>query len=114
MTGSPLFLEVEFRRAAGEVAGVMRLLSNERRLMILCKLAEGEKSVTELVNELAIRQSNVSQQLALLRQEGLVSGRREAQTIYYSLTDGKVREIMKLLYLLYCARESQREGPEFP
>ncbi|MFP3942341.1 MAG: ArsR/SmtB family transcription factor [Alphaproteobacteria bacterium] len=105
MSGLPLSLHAELEQSAAEVARIMRLLSNERRLMILCKLAEGEKSVTCLMTELGIRQSNVSQQLALLRQEGLVCGRREAQTIYYSLTDGKVRRIMELLYELYCAPE---------
>lgn len=95
----------EFEQAASEVSRIMRMLSNERRLMILCKLAEGEKSVTELTRELEVRQSNVSQQLALLRQDGLVKGRRDAQTVFYSLSDDKVRQIMELLYRLYCPQQ---------
>lgn len=104
MTEIPFFGS-EFERAAGEVARVMRLLSNERRLLILCKLATGEKSVSELTRDLSVRQSNVSQQLALLRQDGLVSSRREAQTVFYSLTDDNVRTIMELLYRLYCPQK---------
>jgi len=102
MAETTLFPDTEFEKAADEVAGVMRLLSNKRRLMILCQLAEGERSVTDLTNELGVRQSNVSQQLALLREFRLVRGRREAQTVYYSLSDNKVRRIMELLYELYC------------
>ena len=71
--------------------------------MILCHLAEGERSVTELERLLEARQSAVSQQLARLRLEGLVDNRREGKTIYYRLADGRVERVITLLHDLFCA-----------
>ncbi|MFO8127203.1 ArsR/SmtB family transcription factor [Yoonia sp.] len=80
----------------------LKAISHEGRLMILCHLATGEKSVTELEELLSARQAAVSQQLGRLRLEGLVSPRREGKTIYYSLTDDKSRRIIDLVYELFC------------
>lgn len=80
----------------------LKAISHEGRLMILCHLATGEKSVTELEELLSARQAAVSQQLGRLRLEGLVSPRREGKTIYYSLTDDKSRRIIGLVYELFC------------
>lgn len=80
----------------------MKAISHEGRLMILCHLATGEKSVTELEELLSARQAAVSQQLGRLRLEGLVVPRREGKTIYYSLADDRSRLIIGLVYELFC------------
>jgi DNA-binding transcriptional ArsR family regulator len=80
----------------------LKAISHEGRLMILCHLASGEKSVTELEELLSSRQAAVSQQLSRLRLEGLVTPRREGKTIYYSLTDERPKQIMEVVYDLFC------------
>lgn len=90
---------------AMRAANFLKAISHEGRLMILCHLATGEKSVTELEELLSARQSAVSQQLARLRLEGFVTPRREGKTIYYSLTDDRPRQIIEVVYDLFC-----REG----
>ncbi|MBM2576323.1 helix-turn-helix transcriptional regulator [Jannaschia sp. Os4] len=90
--------------SATEAATLLKALGHEGRLMILCHLATGEKSVTELERLLSSRQAAVSQQLARLRHEGLVQPRREGKAIFYSLTDSRARQVMELVYQLYCAR----------
>lgn len=87
---------------AGKVSELMKMLSNKHRLMILCQLVEGEKTVGQLARLLGIRDAAMSQQLATLRREGLVRPRREAQTIYYALTRDDVRCLMAFLYDTYC------------
>ncbi|PSK80986.1 ArsR family transcriptional regulator [Limimaricola soesokkakensis] len=89
-------------RSAQEASDFLKALGHEGRLMILCHLVTGEKSVTELEQLLSARQAAVSQQLARLRLEGLVTPRREGKTIYYSLTDDRPRRIMELVYELFC------------
>ena len=86
---------------ATAAAGFLKALSHEGRLMILCHLSAGEKSVTELEHLLSSRQAAVSQQLARLRLEGLVSARREGQAIFYSILDPKVGETIALLARLF-------------
>jgi ArsR family transcriptional regulator len=80
----------------------LKALSHEGRLMILCSLAHGEKSVTELEHMLSSRQAAVSQQLARLRQEKLITARREGKQIFYSLTDERARRIIEQVYELFC------------
>lgn len=80
----------------------LKAISHEGRLMILCHLVNGEKSVTELETLLSARQAAVSQQLGRLRLEGLVRSRREGKAIYYSLADDKSRKIIGLVYDLFC------------
>lgn len=87
---------------ADEAAAFLKALSHEGRLMILCHLANGEKSVTELENLLGVRQAAVSQQLSRLRLEGLVATRREGKTIHYSILDPKVMRTVCLLHELFC------------
>ncbi len=89
---------------AEDAAGLMRALSHEARLRVLCELSSGERSVGELVKSSNLSQSALSQHLARLRDDGLVATRREAQTIYYSVADPKVLKIVRLLYELYCGR----------
>lgn len=80
----------------------LKAIGHEGRLMILCFLSEGEKSVTELEDLLSARQAAVSQQLSRLRLEGLVTPRREGKTIYYRLTDERPRQIIEVVYDLFC------------
>lgn len=80
----------------------LKAISHEGRLMILCHLVTGEKSVTELEELLSARQAAVSQQLSRLRLEGLVTPRRDGKTIYYSLTDDRPRQILEVVYDLFC------------
>lgn len=84
-----------------EAAGFLKALANEHRLLVLCHLAEGELSVTQLEQLLQIRQPTLSQQLSRLRAENLVSTRRDAKHIYYSLASDEVRLVIQLLYKLF-------------
>lgn len=90
------------RGAAGQAVGVMKLLANEERMLLLCQLSQGEMCVSELEQALAIRQPTLSQQLAVLRNEGVVATRREGKNIYYTVTDPALVQILALLYRLYC------------
>ena len=83
-------------------ADFLKALAHEGRLMILCHLASGEKSVTELEELLKYRQAAVSQQLARLRLEGMVNYRRDGKAIYYSLNGKKSERILSLIYDMYC------------
>jgi ArsR family transcriptional regulator len=88
--------------SATDASNFLKAISHEGRLMILCHLATGEKSVTELENLLSARQAAVSQQLSRLRLEGLVTPRREGKTIFYRLTDERPRQILDLVYDMFC------------
>ncbi len=88
--------------SAKAACDLLRGLANETRLMILCMLAEGEKSVGELEALLNLRQPAVSQQLARLRADRLVKTRREGQTIYYALGSDEAHKVISVLYDLYC------------
>ena len=89
--------------AADNACALMKTLGHKGRLMVLCQLASGEKSVGELSETLGIPQSPLSQHLARMRKENLVATRRDAQTIYYSLAAVEARKIIECLYELYCA-----------
>lgn len=95
-------------RAADQASELLKALSNRHRLLIICQLIEGERSVGELAEFLNLRDSTVSQHLALLRKDGLVSARREAQTIFYSISSEPAREVLKTLYQAFCAPKSAR------
>ncbi|MBL4916491.1 helix-turn-helix transcriptional regulator [Tabrizicola sp. DMG-N-6] len=88
--------------AATEAASFLKALAHEGRLMILCHLSSGPKSVTELETLLMSRQAAVSQQLARLRLEGLVSARRDGKAIFYSIQDPKVSRAVALVYDMFC------------
>lgn len=89
-------------RNACDASAFLKAISHEGRLMILCHLATGEKSVTELESLLSARQAAVSQQLSRLRSEGLVKPRREGKAIYYSLADQRAVRILDVVYDLFC------------
>jgi DNA-binding transcriptional ArsR family regulator len=92
----------KLRDNAQTASDFLKAISHEGRLMILCALANGEKSVTEIETMLSSRQAAVSQQLSRLRLEGLVTARREGKQIYYSLTDNRARMIIERVYELFC------------
>ncbi|MFC6687020.1 ArsR/SmtB family transcription factor [Jhaorihella thermophila] len=92
----------EMGTSASDAAAYLKTLAHEGRLMILCHLGAGEKSVGELERLLGIRQAAVSQMLARLREEGLVRTRRDGKTIYYSLADDRTEKVIGLLYSLFC------------
>jgi DNA-binding transcriptional ArsR family regulator len=100
--GLPVF---EMAANAMQAANFLKAISHEGRLMILCHLASGEKSVTELEELLSARQAAVSQQLSRLRLEGLVVPRRDGKTIYYSLADDRPKQIMEVVYDLFCRED---------
>ncbi len=93
----------ELQDKAVDAANLLKSMSNESRLLILCNLAEGEKSVGELQELVELSQSALSQHLAVLRRDGLVSTRRSAQSIFYSLASEPAKAIMGTLYAYFCA-----------
>ena len=90
---------------AEAASNFLKAISHEGRLMILCHLASGEKSVTELEDLLSARQAAVSQQLTRLRLEGLVTPRRDGKVIYYRLADERAKQILEVVYDLFCRNE---------
>lgn len=98
------------RVAAQEATAVLRALSNEDRLLILCQISQGEKSVGALEELLDLHQPTLSQQLGVLRAQGLVNTRRDGKRIYYAISDPKVLSVLETLYGLYCpVSESDKE-----
>ena len=97
-----------FQESAARAAALLRLLGNERRLMILCQLADGELSVGEIQPRVGLSQSALSQHLALLREEGVVTTRRSGQTIYYRLADPAAARLIETLAELFCPPEMRK------
>lgn len=87
---------------AGEAEQFLKQLSNKTRLMVLCSLLEGERSVTEMLRNVPVTQPVLSQHLALLRDANFVTTRRSGQTIYYSLADERIKQTINLLYSFFC------------
>lgn len=92
-----------FQQQAAEAAGLLKMLSNERRLMVLCHLvANDELTVGDLNARVGLSQSALSQHLAKLREEGVLATRKEAQTVYYRIADARTHQIIGLLHDLFC------------
>lgn len=109
MPKSSLVLEPALlRSAAAQAVGILKILANEDRLLLLCQLSQGESCVSELEEHLGIRQPTLSQQLAVLRNEGLVATRRDGKNIYYSVAQPQALEILAMLYRLYCPERKKR------
>ncbi len=89
--------------SAAEAEELLKAMANRHRLIILCQLIDQERSVGELASILDLRDANVSQHLALLRKDGLVSTRREGQTIWYSIASAPARRLVETLYQVFCA-----------
>jgi len=94
----------QLRESAGQACSLLRLLANEDRLMLLCQLSQGEANVGHLESLTGIRQPTLSQQLGVLRREGVVSTRREGKQIYYSLHHSAAATVLETLYGLYCGQ----------
>jgi ArsR family transcriptional regulator, virulence genes transcriptional regulator len=106
-----------FEASAGEAAKLLRALANERRLMILCQLGDGERSVGELLPLVGLSQSALSQHLAVLREEGVVAARREAQTVRYRIADPAAVRVVATLAEIFCPpsmRSSHGSRPDLP
>lgn len=97
----------ELQTSAAEATELLRALANEKRLTILCQLIDGERNVGDLSAALGLSMTNASQQLALLRKDGLVATRRDGKTIYYALKSDAARRVIALLYEIYCAPASE-------
>jgi DNA-binding transcriptional ArsR family regulator len=93
----------ELQSRALRASGLLKAMSNPIRLLVLCQLAEGEKSVGELERVVDVSQSALSQHLALLRQRGIVRFRRDGQTLYYSLAGPEAPTLLAALYAVYCS-----------
>jgi ArsR family transcriptional regulator len=106
MTKNPTIRPERLRQAAGQAVGALKVLANEDRLLLLCQLSQGEMSVSELEQTLDIRQPTLSQQLGVLRAEGVVDTRRDGKRIFYSVADPNAMRVLELLYNLYCPKES--------
>ena len=95
------------RGGATQAVGMLKLLANEDRLLLLCQLSQGELCVSDLEAQLGIRQPTLSQQLGVLRNEGVVDTRRDGKNIFYSVVDPDLLEILAVLYRLYCPKEKK-------
>ena len=93
---------------AGRAAELLKAMAHPQRLRVLCLLVEGERSVGDINREIELSQSALSQHLAKLREEGLVATRKEAQTVFYSLTTGPALEVIRALHDAYCPGENAR------
>ncbi len=92
---------------AGEAADFLKKLANRNRLMIVCALVDGERSVRDLEDTLGIRQPGLSQQIAELREAGFIVGRKESKSVHYRLADGRVAEFITVMNRLFCNVPSQ-------
>lgn len=101
---NPVIDVEKLRRGADRAISALKLLANEDRLLLLCQLAQGEMCVSELEEQLNIHQPTLSQQLGVLRSEGVVSTRRQGKNIFYGVADPALLEILALLHRLYCKR----------
>ena len=97
-----------FEESAGRAATLLRLLGNEKRLMLLCQLADGELSVSEMQARVGLSQSALSQHLALLREEGIVATRRDSQSLYYRIVDHAAMRVIETLAELFCPPETRK------
>jgi ArsR family transcriptional regulator len=93
------------RTAAVDAVAALKVLGNEDRLLLLCQLSQGQMCVSDLEEALDIRQPTLSQQLGVLRNEGVVATRRDGKRIFYSVADAKVMRVLEVLYQLYCPKE---------
>lgn len=98
---------VKLQAAAGKASALLKVLANPDRLLLLCQLTQGGFPVGELAALTGVRQPTLSQQLTVLRGEGLVSTRREGKQIFYSIASAEALAVLNVLYQLYCANEQE-------
>jgi DNA-binding transcriptional ArsR family regulator len=101
----PVINPDQLRAAAGEAVAALKLLANPERLLLLCQLSQGEMSVGDLETALDIHQPTLSQQLGVLRSEGVVETRRDGKRIFYRVADARLLQVLELLHQLYCPKE---------
>lgn len=106
-----LLAMARLKQKAPEAADLLRQLANPTRLLILCHITHGERAVGEMERDLGLKQPGLSQQLAELRQAGLVKTRRESRSIYYSIADDRVQGIMGMLHDIFCAVSQDEDQP---
>lgn len=99
----------ELHDMASQACELLKAMANEWRLIILCQLSEGEKTVSELQGILGLSQSALSQHLAVLRREKIVSARKEAQSVYYSLDGDEATKVMETLHDLFCGARGAKD-----
>lgn len=102
MNADPAMNPDAMRAAADQASDLLKSLGNRHRLLILCELVAGEKSVGQLAEFLGIRDSTVSQHLAILRRDRIIAGRRDGQTIWYRIDSDPARRVMEVLYDAFC------------
>lgn len=93
------------RAAAADAVSALKVLANQERLLLLCQLSQGEMCVSDLEAELDIHQPTLSQQLGVLRNQGVVATRKEGKNVFYSVADPALLEVLALVYNLYCPKE---------
>ena len=108
MTASTIDI-TELRKSAGEACSLLKVLANPERLLLLCQMTQGEHAVSELAAATGVEQPTLSQQLTVLRLNGLVATRREGKQVYYSITSQKALQVMQVLYTLYCQQGHNEE-----
>lgn len=94
---------------AGEAADFLKKFAHPSRLMIVCALVDGERSVRDLEDTLGIRQPGLSQQIAELREAGLIVGRKESKNMFYRLADGRVTEFIRLMHRMFCEEPARKQ-----
>lgn len=97
----------QLRQAAGQACGLLKVLANQDRLLLLCQMTQGEYSVGELAELTGIRQPTLSQQLTVLRDEEMVATRREGKQIYYRIASQEALAVMTVLHALYCETDKE-------
>lgn len=106
MPKSPTLDPTALRHAAGETVAALKALGNPERLLLLCQMSQGEAAVGELEEALGIHQPTLSQQLGVLRREGLVQTRRDGKRVFYRVSDERLLVLLRTLYTLYCPKEA--------
>lgn len=108
MTASTIDI-TELRKSAGEACSLLKVLANPERLLLLCQMTQGEHAVSELAAATGVEQPTLSQQLTVLRLNGLVATRREGKQVFYRITSQNALQVMQVLYALYC-QQAPNEG----
>ncbi len=109
MTASTIDI-TELRKSAGEACSLLKVLANPERLLLLCQMTQGEHAVSELAAATGVEQPTLSQQLTVLRLNGLVATRREGKQVFYRITSQNALQVMQVLYALYCQQAPNEEG----
>ncbi len=109
-TSARVPMGAKMQAQAEQAADLLKALSNPQRLRVMCLLIDGERTVGEINDEVALSQSALSQHLAVLREGGWVQTRRESQNVYYSVADGPVHKVIQTLHDIYCPTPDKDDG----